>query len=83
MTGIETAVRDALASRARLSSDAKAIGAEDDLFDRGLTSLMTVDVMLALEERFDLEFPEEALTRNSFRSVASLRDLLVSLGANA
>ena len=77
------AVRDVLASRAKLPVAAGALGAEDDLFDRGLTSLMTVDVMLALEERFDLEFPDSALNRATFRSVAALRDLLLSLGAAA
>jgi acyl carrier protein len=80
---VETIVRDILAGRAKLATAPGALGVEDDLFDRGLTSLMTVDVMLALEERFDVEFPDEALNRATFRTVAALRDLLLRLGAKA
>ena len=83
MDQVEMAVREVLGNRAKLSAAAASLAPEEDLFDRGLTSLMTVDVMLALEERFDVEFPDAALNRATFRSVASLRDLLLSLGAAA
>lgn len=83
MDMIETAVRDVLGARANLSVPAATVGADDDLFDRGLTSLATVEVMLALEERLGIEFPDAALTRGTFRSVAALRDTLSRLGAAA
>ena len=83
MDAIETAVREVLADRAKLQTGAAELDAGDDLFDRGLTSLATVEVMLALEERFGVEFPDEALTRTTFRSVAALRDLVSGLGASA
>ena len=83
MDPIETTVRDVLAECAKLPTGAAELDAEDDLFDRGLTSLATVEVMLALEERCGVEFPDEALTRATFRSVASLRDLVSRLGASA
>ena len=83
MDTIETAVREVLAARAHLSTAPAALGVDDDLFDRGLTSLATVEVMLALEERLGIEFPDEALTRTTFRSVSSLVDVLSRLGAAA
>ena len=83
MDAIETAVREVLGTRANLSTPAAALGLDDDLFDRGLTSLATVEVMLGLEDRLGVEFPDEALTRGTFRSVGALRDVLAKLGAAA
>lgn len=83
MEMIETAVREVLAARAHLSATPASLGVDDDLFDRGLTSLATVEVMLALEERLGVEFPDEALTRSTFRSVGSLVEALSRLGAAA
>ena len=50
-----------------------------DLYAAGLTSLATVGLMLALEERFDVEFPETLLGRSTFRSVAAIADALAKL----
>jgi acyl carrier protein len=36
--------------------------------------------MLALEDRFDVEFPDELLTRKAFESVAAIRRSLETLG---
>jgi acyl carrier protein len=52
----------------------------DDLFQAGLTSLNTVSVMLAIEDRLDLEFPEESLRRATFQSINSLHSVIRGLG---
>ncbi|MBS7811729.1 acyl carrier protein [Roseococcus pinisoli] len=83
MTEVETGIREVLQASARLSVPASSIGLDDDLFDRGLTSLSTVDLMLSLESKFNVEFPDEALKRQTFRSISSLRDVLVQIGAAA
>ena len=44
-----------------------------------LTSHASVDVMLALEDHFGLEFPERYLQRATFESVANLTDALDEL----
>jgi acyl carrier protein len=36
--------------------------------------------MLALEDAFDVEFPDSLLRRDTFRSVASMREALGTLG---
>lgn len=44
----------------------------DDLFEAGLTSYGSVRVMLALEDRFNIEFPEVLLTRKTFATFAAM-----------
>ena len=64
----------------RLSVDAIAFGTDADLYDAGMTSHATVNVMLALEGEFDVEFPDELLNRSVFASIASIRNALVGIG---
>lgn len=52
---------------------------KDDLFRIGMTSHATVAVMLALEDAFEVEFPDAMLSRSTFRSVASMRDAVLQL----
>ena len=76
-----TAIRDVLAEQGRLTGDAKALTPEADLYGAGLTSLATVGVMLALEDRFDVEFPESLLSRETFRNIAAIEEAIRSLQA--
>ena len=69
---LEAAVRTVLASDARLSVDPFELKAADDLYAAGMTSHASVNVMLAIELRFDIEFPEPMLKRSTFASVASI-----------
>lgn len=48
----------------------------DDLYEAGLSSFASVQLMLALEEEFDVEFPENLLNRKSFSSIAAIADAL-------
>lgn len=76
---IETTIREVLATHGRLSAGAGSLAADTDLALQGLTSHATVNVMLALEEKFDVEFREDMLTRKTFESIASMRDALLEL----
>lgn len=51
----------------------------DDLYSAGLTSRASVSVMLALEEEFDIEFPDHMLNRHMFQSIAAIRDGISSI----
>jgi acyl carrier protein len=44
-----------------------------------MTSHAVVSVMLALEDAFDIEFPDQMLERSVFESVASIRAALREL----
>jgi acyl carrier protein len=80
---VETTVREVLAAHAGLVKDAMTIGAESDLFAAGMTSHASVNVMLALEDELDIEFPERLLKKSTFASVASIMDALDQLAAVA
>jgi acyl carrier protein len=56
-----------------------SVGDDEDLFRAGMTSHATVNVMLALEEAFDIEFSDELLTKSTFRSVSSIQDAVLGL----
>ena len=45
-----------------------------------MTSHASVNVMLALEGAFDIEFPDELLKRSVFASIASIRDAVAGIG---
>ena len=48
----------------------------DDLYDAGMTSHASVEVMLALEEGFDVEFPDAMLKRSVFASVINIANAI-------
>ena len=73
------AIREIVAQQGRLSVDVFGLDATSDLYSAGLTSLATVGIMLALEDRFDIEFPESMLSRKTFNSVASISEAVSQL----
>jgi acyl carrier protein len=52
---------------------------DTDLFQAGMTSHASVNVMLGLEAEFDVEFPDSMLKRSVFESVAAIRSALIQL----
>jgi acyl carrier protein len=51
----------------------------DNLRDAGVTSLDMVNLMLAVEEAFELMLPQEAMTPENFRSVEAIETLVNGL----
>ena len=51
-------------------------GAADNLRDAGLTSLDMVNLMLAVEGEFDVEFSQSAMTPENFDTVAAIENLI-------
>lgn len=80
---IEEDIRQILLQHGRLSVDNRTLDDDADLYSMGLTSHASVNVMLALEARFDIEFPDRMLKRGVFRSVGSIRDAIQELVAVA
>ena len=76
---IEPTVRKVLAEYGRLAVDVDTVADDDDLYQAGLTSHASVNVMLALEDSFDVTFPERMLRKRTFESVASMRAALEEL----
>jgi acyl carrier protein len=78
MMQIET-IRKLIADHAKLGTDIGELGDDGDLYDAGLTSLATVNLMLAIEDEYDVEFEDEVLTRETFQSVTSLASVVTTL----
>jgi len=76
-------IRRLLAEHGRLPVDASGLASDADLYQVGLTSHASVNVMLALEDAFDVEFPDSMLRKGTFESIDSIRAALHELGVTS
>lgn len=74
-------IRNILKEHGRLAVDAATLQDESDLYQAGLTSHASVNVMLALEGAFDVEFPDRMLRRGVFARISTIREALEELTA--
>ena len=72
-------IRRILKEHGRLSVDAAELADDADLYQAGMTSHASVNVMLALEGEFDVEFPDHMLKRGVFESVSAIRSAIDEL----
>ena len=72
-------IRQVIAEHARLAVDVSDLSETDDLYSRGMTSHASVNVMLGLEEAFDVEFPDRLLRRDTFASIQAINEALADM----
>ena len=72
-------IREVLGSNEAFAGKADRLSEDDSLFDMGLDSFGSVQLMLALEERFDVEFPDSLLNRKSFATIRAIREAVSTL----
>lgn len=72
-------IRPIVAEHARLRVDVGQLADDSDLYEAGLTSLSTVNLMLALEDHFDVEFLDRMLGRKTFSSIRALSEAIAEL----
>ena len=75
-------IRELLAKHGGLPVAVDQIADDQDLYAAGLSSFASVQIMLAIEEAFDLEFPDTMLNRKSFQSIAAIARTVHALGGN-
>ena len=63
-----------------LACDAAELTPETDLYATGLTSLASVDLMLAIEQDFGFLFPDDLLNRRTFGSIGAIAAVIRRLG---
>jgi acyl carrier protein len=78
---MNNALREIFAKQGRMAQALEGLGDDADLFAAGLDSLAIVNVMLAVEDHFDVEIPDEYLNRATFSSIAALATVLHKLQA--
>lgn len=76
-------IRQAIRDHGRMPVDVDTLSDDSDLYQAGMTSHASVNVMLALEDHFDVEFPDRMLTRNVFESISSIEAALTELRSEA
>jgi acyl carrier protein len=72
-------IREVLAAQGRMAVDPREVDSEADLYELGLTSTASVNVMLSLEEELDIEFPDEALKKSTFASIRNIEQVVEGL----
>lgn len=76
-------IRRIVARHGRLPQDISTLSRDADLYAAGMTSHASINVMLALEDGFDVEFPDYMLKRSVFASIAAISQALAELRIKA
>jgi acyl carrier protein len=76
-------IRKIIEEHGRLQGDIGTLAPDADLYQAGLSSHASVNVMLALEDHFDIEFPDRMLTPSVFESIASIEAAVSELRSDA
>ena len=78
-------IRRVIVEHGRLAVEIDSVTNETDLFSAGMTSHASVNVLLALEAAFDVEFPDRMLKRSVFETIDAIAgaiDELISANAS-
>ncbi len=75
-------IRALLARLGGLPVSVDTIDDNGDLYAAGLSSFASVQLMLGLEEAFDIEFPDNLLNRKSFASIAAIENTVKTILAD-
>ena len=65
-------IREILTRAGRLSVDVASLSDTADLHNAGLTSFATVELMMTLEDRFGIEYPDRMMNRRHFASIGAI-----------
>jgi acyl carrier protein len=76
---IDDGIRHILNEFGDLDTQVESMNDGDDLFFAGLTSHNTINVMLSLEGKFKIEFPESMLRLATFQTISSIREAVLQL----
>jgi len=76
-------IRSLIAGVEVLTVPVETLSDTDDLFDAGLTSLGAVELLMSIEEAYDIEFPEAMLERETVATIAALARAVASLGGGS
>jgi acyl carrier protein len=73
-------IRQVIREHGHLSVDVDTLADDASLYQAGMTSHASVNVMIALEDSFDIEFLDSMLKRSVFESVDSIAAALGEVG---
>lgn len=76
-------IRNIVVESAQLPINAQQISDNMDLDDAGITSLGRMNVILALEDRLQINFPDDMMTRKNFSSITAMSKTVNSVLSKA
>ena len=76
---MESRIRNILMMHGKVPADSADVDIQANLYELGLTSHASVNVMLALEDEFEIEFPDEALKKSTFATIDSIQRVVGDL----
>ncbi len=76
-------IRQIIKNHGRLPIDVDTLALDADLYQAGMSSHASVTVMLALEDHFDIEFPDLMLNPTVFESISSIEAAVSELRSKA
>jgi acyl carrier protein len=77
--GMNATIREILAKFGSLPTPVDTIADDADLYAKGLSSFASVQLMLGIEEAFDIEFPDNLLNRKSFASIKAIEETVTQI----
>lgn len=80
---MEDKIREIIGAHARLNVSANSLPQDADLYAAGMSSQASVSIMVALEDEFGVEFPDQMLKRSVFQSIASIAAALREIQGKA
>jgi acyl carrier protein len=78
---MNTTIRELLSKLGKLPVAVDQLADDADLYTAGLSSFASVQLMLGLEDAFDIEFPDNLLNRKSFASIAAIQSTVEQIVA--
>ena len=80
---VEAQIRSILRGTDYLQVNVDGLAEDADLYAAGLNSHATVNLMLSLEQAFDVELPDRLLRRRTFASIKAISEALAEIGVKA
>ena len=75
---MDTQLKELLVERLFLDLDPSDIETETELSEYGVDSFLLLELIVAIEEMFDVRFQQTDITSETLKSIASLRQLIES-----
>jgi len=65
-------IKQVIIEFSEIQSDLSRLTLDDNLFNLGMSSRASVNLMMGLESEFDIEFPDEMMRKEIFESIGSI-----------
>lgn len=83
MVVLEQDIAEIVTTVGRVDGEPGSLDPRANLFDLGMSSFHAVQVMLALEDRFQIQFPDEFLRKEHFATIQALGSAIQAIQGGA